>query len=182
MDYKEKLKDPKWQRKKSEIMMRDDFTCQMCGSKEKTLHVHHLTYDNCVNGEPWSCPDEDLITWCEECHEKHHHDETLNTLQDCYKLIALPFLFICAKILKEKNKKWKQEWCEFAEKNFGMHADNQGVSVPTNCILIRFNDLHKAIEQWNEQNLTFNELIGEREDVLRLLQKSLRLYNKSPIF
>ena len=72
MDYKQKLKDPRWQRKKSEIMMRDNFTCQQCGATDKTLNVHHITYVRCKNGEPWACPDEDLITLCEECHREIH--------------------------------------------------------------------------------------------------------------
>lgn len=72
MDYKKKLKDPRWQKKKSEIMMRDKFTCQLCGSTENTLNVHHITYMRCKNGEPWSCPDSDLVTLCENCHREVH--------------------------------------------------------------------------------------------------------------
>lgn len=68
-EYAEKLKSPKWQRRRLEIMERDNFTCQICGNKDATLNVHHLYY----NDEPWDAEDDCLITLCEECHE-HEHD------------------------------------------------------------------------------------------------------------
>lgn len=66
MTYSEKLKDPRWQRKRLEIMERDDFTCRDCGSRDKTLHVHHCHYDK---GEPWEARDDILLTLCADCHE-----------------------------------------------------------------------------------------------------------------
>jgi hypothetical protein len=63
--YSEKLKDPRWQRKRLEVFSRDNFTCVECGAKDKTLHVHHRKY----SGEPWEAPLEDLQTLCYECHE-----------------------------------------------------------------------------------------------------------------
>lgn len=66
-NYSELLKDPRWQRRRLEIMQRDDFTCQHCGRKDKTLHIHHKRY---VKGwKPWEYKDGDLITLCERCHE-----------------------------------------------------------------------------------------------------------------
>ncbi len=67
MTYAEKLKDPRWQKKRLKIYERDDWTCQKCGSTIKTLSVHHLKYDG---SEPWETKDEDLITLCENCHPK----------------------------------------------------------------------------------------------------------------
>ena len=64
--YKELLKDPRWQKRRLEILQRDRFTCQHCGRNDRTLHVHHKRY---VEGKnPWEYSDEDLITLCEECH------------------------------------------------------------------------------------------------------------------
>ena len=42
--YSEKLKDPRWQKKRLEIMDRDNFICQLCGDSETTLNVHHKRY------------------------------------------------------------------------------------------------------------------------------------------
>ena len=58
-------KHPNWQRKRLEILSRDDFTCVACGDKESTLHVHHIAYDS---GEVWDVPNEYLQTLCEKCH------------------------------------------------------------------------------------------------------------------
>lgn len=64
MSYYESLKDPRWQKRRLEIMQRDGFKCQLCGNDKKTLNVHHLKY----NGEPWEAEDKHLITLCEPCH------------------------------------------------------------------------------------------------------------------
>lgn len=74
MNYFEKLKDPRWQKKRLAIMQRDDFTCQECGAKDKTLHVHHKTY--IYGNDPWDYPDKNLITLCENCHEVEEYYKT----------------------------------------------------------------------------------------------------------
>ncbi len=66
-EYSAKLKDPRWQRKRLEILNRDAFTCRDCGDKEKTLHVHHCLYHR--GTEPWEYRDDELRTLCEGCHE-----------------------------------------------------------------------------------------------------------------
>lgn len=111
MTYKEKLKDPRWQKKKCEIMIRDKFTCQECGSQEKTLCVHHKTYDNCTDGDPWTCPDEDLVTWCEDCHNKFHHDEKKDYIERMLDSDTFFGLYnALVKISNEENKEWGDEW------------------------------------------------------------------------
>lgn len=67
MKYSEKLQDPRWQKKRLEILERDKWACRACGEKEKTLHVHHIFY--VPNTEPWDIPAGLLITFCKDCHE-----------------------------------------------------------------------------------------------------------------
>ena len=67
MTYSEKLKDPRWQRKRLEILNRDNWTCRFCGETKNTLHVHHSWYER--GREPWEHEPECLITLCEECHK-----------------------------------------------------------------------------------------------------------------
>lgn len=65
--YTEKLKDPRWQKKRLEILERDEWKCQFCDDSESTLHVHHRRY---IRGsDPWDYPPELLVTLCEDCHE-----------------------------------------------------------------------------------------------------------------
>jgi hypothetical protein len=69
--YSELLKNPKWQKKRLEILQRDNFRCRSCDDDLNTLHVHHWNYDNQLN--PWEYKDDDLITLCETCHEALHY-------------------------------------------------------------------------------------------------------------
>jgi hypothetical protein len=64
MNYKEKLRDPRWQKRRLEILGRDRFTCRLCGDTQTELHIHHLKY----YGNPWDAPDNFLITYCKHCH------------------------------------------------------------------------------------------------------------------
>jgi len=65
--YTELLKDPRWQRKRLEIMERANFACEICDDNETTLHIHHGYYQMGVN--PWEYHDETLHCLCEKCHE-----------------------------------------------------------------------------------------------------------------
>jgi hypothetical protein len=71
MTYYQQLKDPRWQRTRLEIMQRDDFTCQQCGSKDQTLHVHHKHYT--YGNAPWDYKPEVLITLCMDCHQSEEY-------------------------------------------------------------------------------------------------------------
>ena len=70
LSYSEKLKDPRWQKKRLQIFERDKWKCQNCGESDDTLHVHHLSYKK--NIDPWDYPSTLLITLCEKCHKKEH--------------------------------------------------------------------------------------------------------------
>ncbi len=81
--YGEKLKDPRWQKMRLEVMQRDGFKCANCNSAENTLHVHHKFY--VYGNEPWEYELVDLLTLCEICHEdeefcKHDFNITVKHL------------------------------------------------------------------------------------------------------
>lgn len=65
-EYAVLLSDPRWQRKRLEILGRDNWTCRKCEAKGVNLHVHHTYYDLRVS--PWQYPDHTLITLCVDCH------------------------------------------------------------------------------------------------------------------
>ncbi len=66
--YREKLKDPRWQKIRLKVFERDKFRCQYCRDTKETLHVHHLEYT--AGLDPWDYPLESLITVCASCHEE----------------------------------------------------------------------------------------------------------------
>lgn len=70
MTYSQKLKDPRWQKKRLEILQKDNWTCQCCGNTEDTLHVHHIEYY--CNKKPWEYDNSCLITLCDSCHSFCH--------------------------------------------------------------------------------------------------------------
>lgn len=63
--YSQKLRDPRWQKKRLEILSRDGFKCTKCGDGTTELHVHHLKY----SGQPWEVENEFLTTLCADCHD-----------------------------------------------------------------------------------------------------------------
>lgn len=73
-DYSKKLKDPRWQKKRLEILERDEWTCQRCYDSESTLVVHHRKY--LPTTDPWDYPDHLLVTLCEDCHETERANRT----------------------------------------------------------------------------------------------------------
>lgn len=76
MTYFEKLRDPRWQKKRLEIMQRDYFMCMECGSSDKTLCVHHRYYIS--NREPWEYPDFCFLTLCQDCHFQIKENDELD--------------------------------------------------------------------------------------------------------
>lgn len=68
--YEQKLLHPNWQKKKGEILKRDNYKCRSCSATDITLHAHHIFY---IEGtDPWDYKDDALITYCEVCHNTQH--------------------------------------------------------------------------------------------------------------
>lgn len=103
--YTEKLKDPRWQKKRLEILNRDNWRCCVtgCFETEKTLHVHHLDY---ISGkEPWDYPDEYFMTVCENCHEEISNERPVfekQIIKEFRLKLKDPFIQFCASQLFQK--------------------------------------------------------------------------------
>ena len=68
--YAQKLRDPRWQKLRLEVLSITDFHCEICGDGESTLHVHHKQY---LKGkEPWDYSPSQLSALCENCHSILH--------------------------------------------------------------------------------------------------------------
>ncbi len=74
--YAQKLKDPRWQKKRLEIFTRDEWTCQLCSNTKDTLVVHHRLYF--PDTEPWNYPNDLLVTLCESCHSRESANRTID--------------------------------------------------------------------------------------------------------
>ena len=96
--YSDKLKDPRWQKKRLKVLERDQWTCHSCWETEETLHVHHLKYAK--SGNPWDSPMKDLKTLCESCHETYGEyrkskDQligrvrSLNSIEDIHAIMTI---------------------------------------------------------------------------------------------
>lgn len=64
--YSEKLLDPRWQKRRLELLEAADWTCRECGTKTQTLHVHHGHYKRAA--DPWNYPDGVMHVLCDGCH------------------------------------------------------------------------------------------------------------------
>lgn len=66
--YSEKLLDPRWQKVKATIQLRDELCCKKCGKRDETVHVHHRHY--LTGRDPWDYPDNLLVLLCASCHKE----------------------------------------------------------------------------------------------------------------
>jgi 5-methylcytosine-specific restriction endonuclease McrA len=113
MTYIEKLQSPQWQKKRLEILSRDQWSCCRCNDKEKSLHVHHKTYE--FGKDPWDYHDSNFITLCEKCHSEVEYDKSIfnatikflltNNISyyDLTGLLANKYWEVKATVQKEKN-------------------------------------------------------------------------------
>ena len=71
-EYMAKLRDPRWQKHRNDVLARDAYTCTWCkaGLEDgRNLQVHHGFYSREYEN-PWEYPSESLFTLCERCHEQ----------------------------------------------------------------------------------------------------------------
>ena len=87
LSYAEMLKDPRWQKKRLEVMQRDGFRCQHCLREDKSLQVHHLVYDK--DKKPWEYENNQLITLCEDCHQNETEDYRM--VYPCFQDLLFQF-------------------------------------------------------------------------------------------
>lgn len=70
MSYSDKLKDPRWQKLRLQVLERDEWRCQLCFDDKNMLAVHHRYYER--GREPWDYPLTAFATLCQACHESEH--------------------------------------------------------------------------------------------------------------
>ncbi len=67
-NYLEYMDSDLWKETREPVLIRDNYTCQICGSPAN--HVHHLNYAHFMNEYKF-----ELVSLCESCHMKEYHSE-----------------------------------------------------------------------------------------------------------
>lgn len=157
MSYSEKLRDPRWQKKRLEIMNRDCFKCIYCQDSESPLTVHHIYY---ISGrEPWGYPDSAYLTLCEKHHGQIHAYEVSNSV----KLWEATAGFEIAYFSKYLNKTF-----------FGDRLRDSGVLIG-----ISPEDLLKIISDSLEHGLINDAVVSQwKKSLAELTEKKGELLNE----
>jgi hypothetical protein len=66
MRYPDYLETPEWQARRKIMLRLAGYHCQVC-NRDRSLHVHHRTYERRGREDP-----ADLIVLCDECHDLFH--------------------------------------------------------------------------------------------------------------
>lgn len=146
--YWQQLQDPRWQKRRLEIMSRDDFACANCCDQTSQLQVHHRWY--AAGRMVWEYPDAALVTLCEECHK--YETEAAAAAQDWETFLGLMFA------VDRKNA----GWCVFGM----LEAAEHDMGLPKEQILatLLFAASHKmisksTIELWGDQVDAFKQTV-----------------------
>lgn len=67
--YEKYLESPAWIAIAKSTRAQAQYKCQLCGVRDRPLHVHHNTYENIYNEAKHP---EDLVVLCEDCHKRTH--------------------------------------------------------------------------------------------------------------
>ena len=82
--YMKKLRDPRWQKRRLEVLEKADWTCEWCHATKRNLQVHHAYYAPRSEGmDPWDYADGSLWCLCDPCHKKAE-----SVKQELYKVFA----------------------------------------------------------------------------------------------
>jgi hypothetical protein len=73
--YSQKLRDPRWQKKRLEVLESANWQCEICSDDESTLHVHHKEYFK--GKDVWDYDRNQLSCLCSSCHEMQHSADLL---------------------------------------------------------------------------------------------------------
>lgn len=76
--YIEKLKDPRWQKKRLECFDHYGWKCELCGDNTQQLQIHHKEYIK--DWEPWDYHFKQLAVLCHACHQLTTYHDSLTAV------------------------------------------------------------------------------------------------------
>lgn len=68
--YDEYLKTSAWLARRKQSLQAAGWKCQVCGTADRPLEVHHNSYDRLGHEN-----ETDLVVLCGDCHSRHHGTE-----------------------------------------------------------------------------------------------------------
>jgi hypothetical protein len=168
--YWEKLRDPRWQKKRLQILERDRWACVRCGDTTTTLNVHHGYYERGL--DPWDYGDYSLWTLCEPCHEKAQAElsiahASLGILKPTEELL------VTACSLIQKVHEWGPNY-------LGRYAGTYSADIVEHFLIAI--ELGVPVEQvraihdkyYSSDTLDVSEYLNVREDLTALIQQKRR--------
>jgi len=141
--YFEKLKDPRWQRKRLKVLDAYGFQCSMCLCKDRQLHVHHNAY--LKDKEPWDYELTQYSILCEDCHEATHSNgdivKIISTYIPAHKKREIAYL-IAGYLELDKEIVYKAEDGE--EDDYNKSAYQAGVNAYSEYVDLIYEEYNKA--------------------------------------
>jgi len=155
MTYFEQLRSPHWQRRRLEIMSRDEFTCQGCYDQESTLNVHHKHY---IKGRmAWEYGDDELVTLCEACHEDMH--EQSERLKQIFAMLPMDGPGCASEAMA-----LVAGWAHFSTaKDFMEFESRAPYAFRLGVAASMIQGMHQRIEELNAELQRMHELTGRRK-------------------
>lgn len=142
IDYTQYISSDDWVKRRHDYYLTHKRLCRSCGSKERTIHLHHRTYDR-LGSEI----DDDLIPMCVHCHENLHFIQRLFKLTT-EAATAAWFTTInisMAKSIKDVRAKLRSHTSD----EFSQVVSDRPTAVA--CIMETIGRLHKAEKSINKQ-------------------------------
>lgn len=92
--FSDMYRDPRWQKKRLEVLSAANWTCSQCGDVDQQLHVHHYWYTR--DEPPWVVVDGQLAALCHECHATA--EEIKSGFAQLFSMVNVDVLhgFMCA--------------------------------------------------------------------------------------
>jgi len=178
MKYQEMLKDSRWINLAEALKEKANWTCSLCKSIDKPLHVHHKKY---VSGrKPWQYHPDLLQVICKDCHNEIHekkickeckkkvkHIENLKYLQDigCDSII---WIYGCVKCCENCNL-LPQKYKDIFEKTIDY---NSLIRFYEGDIAIRVLTIFPCIDKDNEFKF-LNKFNEHKKHIIKEVMKIL---------
>lgn len=103
ISYRDLLRDPRWQKRRLEVLQAADWRCSRCRSHKTNLQVHHRRY---IRGlMPWDYTDEQLVVLCDDCHELQHLPKP--TADDEWRESQIEKLELALAATKDPTEQWQ---------------------------------------------------------------------------